>query len=102
MYIVLLALLLLLCVITVFFSFCYVNTVCGFTTEYLDLIDRNYCNAAARRMYEYVFVYTCLLLLCSAAILQLLLLAAACCCLLLLFVIVCRMAKKNVSVVHCI
>ena len=25
------------------FSFCYVDTVCGFVTEYLDLIDYNYC-----------------------------------------------------------
>ena len=54
MYVVLLTLLLLLCVvITVFFSFCYVDTVCGFATDCLDLIDYNF--------------YTCLLYTSDAA-----------------------------------
>ena len=59
-------------VITVFFSFCYVDTVCGFTTEYLDLIDYNYYTVRCCTTYEYVFVCTCLLL-CSA-------LLYCCCC----------------------
>ena len=73
-YIVLLALLLLLlCVLfLLFFSFCYVDTVCGFTTEYLDLIDYNYYTVRCCTTYEYVFVYTCLLL-CSV-------LLYCCCC----------------------
>ena len=75
-------------VITVFFSFCYVDTVCGFTTEYLDLIDYNYYTVRCCTTYEYVFAYTCLLLF------SVLLYCCyySCCCLLLLFVIVCRMA----------
>ena len=65
-----------------FFSFCYVDTVCGFTAEYLDLIDCNYytvhlidCNYYTVRCttYGYVFVYTCVLL-CSVLL--------WCCCLL--------------------
>ena len=45
MYIVLLALLvmLLFVLLLLFFSFCYIDTVCGFTTEYLDPIDYNVC-----------------------------------------------------------
>ena len=39
------------------------DTVCGFTTEYLDLIDYNYYTVRCCKTYEYVFVYTCLLLL---------------------------------------
>ena len=57
----------------------YVDTVCGFTVEYVDVIDYNYYTARCCTTYKYVFVYTCLLLL---------------------FVIVCRMAKF-VPVVHC-
>ena len=45
-----------------FFSFCYVDTVCAFTTEYLDLIDCSYYTVRCYTTYEYVFVYTCLLL----------------------------------------
>ena len=77
----------LLCVLfLLFFSFCYVDTVCGFTTEYLDLIDYNYNYYTVRcgTTYEYVFVYTCLLLCSALLCCCLLLLAAACCCLLLL------------------
>ena len=77
-----------------FFSFCYVDTVCGFTAEYLDLVHYNYVVRCCTT-YEYVFVYSCLLLcrvldccccllLLVAACCCLLLLAAACCCLLLL------------------
>ena len=75
------------------FSFRYLDTVCGFTTEYLDLIDYNY-TVRCCTMYEYVFAYTChvlLLLLCSSVLLYCL--WCSCCCLLLLFVIMCRMAK---------
>ena len=74
-------------------SFCYVGIVCGFRTEYLDLIDYH-CTLRCCATYEYVFVYTChvlLLLLCS--VLQYWY------CLLLLFVIVCRMTTL-VAVVH--
>ena len=53
-YIVLLPLLL-LCYCCCF-SFCHVDTVCGFTTEYLDLIDYNY-TVRGCTTYEYVFVY---------------------------------------------
>ena len=67
--------LLLLCVLLLFFSFCYVDTVCGFTTEYLDLIDYNYYTKRCCTTYENVFVYTCLLL-CSVAAAA----AAYCCC----------------------
>ena len=47
--VVLLALLLLLCALLLlfFFSFCHVDTVCSFTTEYLDLIDYNYYEGPA-------------------------------------------------------
>ena len=57
------------------FSFYCINTVFGFTTEYLDLINCNY-TVRCYTTYEYVFVYTCHVLL------------------LLLFVVACRMAKK--------
>ena len=53
--------------------------MCGFITEYLDLIDYNQYTVRCCTTYEYVFVYTCLPL-CSVAILlllQQLLLAAA-------------------------
>ena len=65
------------------------DTVCGFTTEYLDLIDYNLYTVRCCTTYEYVFVYTCLLLW------SVLLYCCcySCCCLLLLFVIVCRTAK---------
>ena len=63
---------------------CYVDTVRGFT-EYLDLIDYNYCTVRSCTTYEYVFVYICLLL-CSVL---LHFLCCSCCCLLLLFFIVC-------------
>ena len=77
----------------------YVDTVCGFTTNYLDLIDYNYQVRYTVRCcttYEYVFVYTChvLLLLLDCVLL-------CCCCLLLLFVHgvpECRI----VAVVHCV
>ena len=76
---------LLLCVTNVA-SFCYVDTVCGFTTEYLHLIDYNY-TARCCTTYEYIFVYTYHVLLLPGAaalwcvalllLLQTLLLAAA-------------------------
>ena len=62
-------------VLLLFFSFCYIDTVCGFTTEYLDLIDYNYYTKRCCTTYENVFVYTCLLL-CSVAAAA----AAYCCC----------------------
>ena len=72
------------------------DTVCGFTTEYLDLIDYNLYTVRCCTTYEYVFVYTCLLL-CSVLLYCC---CCSCCCLLLLFVIVCQMANF-VPVVHC-
>ena len=57
-------LLLLRCVlllVLLFFSFCYVDTVCGFTTEYLDLIHYKHDAVRCCTTYEYV-VYTCLVL----------------------------------------
>ena len=77
------------------FSFYCINTVFGFTTEYLDLINCNY-TVRCYTTYEYVFVYTChvlllLLLLCSVLLYCC---SCSCCCLLLLFVVACRMAKK--------
>ena len=75
------------------FSFCYLDTVWSFTTEYLDLIDYNY-TVRCCTTYEYVFVYTChvfvLLMLCVAIML-----------LLLLFAIVCRVTQF-VAVLYCI
>ena len=71
-----------------------VDTVCGFATEYLDLIDYHYYTVRCCTTFEYAFVYTCLLL-CIVLLYILLLLQ------LLLFVIVCRMATF-VAVVHCI
>ena len=44
------------------FSFCYLDTVWSFTTEYLDLIDYNYAVRCCTT-YEYVLVYTCHVLL---------------------------------------
>ena len=93
----LLVLLLMLCVLLLFFSFCYVGTVCGFATEHLDLIDYNYYTVRCCTTFEYVFVYTCLLL----CIVLIYCCCCSCSCLLLLFVIVCRMAKF-VPMVHCI
>ena len=65
--------------------------MCGFTTEYLDLIYYFFVLfVRCCTTYEYVCVYTCLLL-CSV------LLCCCCCsscCLRLLFVIVCRMTKS--------
>ena len=59
----LLALLLLLCVLLIQrFLFCYVDTVCGFTSEYLDLVDYIYFTVRCCTTYEYALVYTCLLL----------------------------------------
>ena len=69
------------------FSFCYVDIVRGFTTEYLDLllIDYNY-NVRCCTTYE-MYLYTCyvlfLLLLCSALLYcsnAVAAAAAACCC----------------------
>ena len=53
-----------LCAVTIFtfFSICYVDTVCGFATEHLDLIDYNYYTVRCCTTYEYTFVYTCLLM----------------------------------------
>ena len=82
-------------VITYFFYFCYIDTVCGCVTEYLDLIDYDNFTVRCLTTDECVFVYTCLLL-CSVV-----LYCCYCSCLLLLFVIVCRTAKF-VPVVHCI
>ena len=79
------------------FYFCYVDTVCGLTTAYLDLMDLIDYNCYSVRFcttYEYVFVYTCLLL-CSVLLYCC---CCSCCCLLLLF-IVCQMASF-VRVVH--
>ena len=95
-YIVLLPLLLLCVVITYCccFSFCYVDTVCGFTTEYLDLL-LIYCNYTVRccTMYDCIFCCCCSVVVCCYTAAMLLLL--------LLFIIVCRMTKF-VVVVHCI
>ena len=44
------------------FLFCYVDTVCGFATDYLDLIDYNYNAICCCTTYKQIFVYTCLLL----------------------------------------
>ena len=90
-------LLLLLCVLLLLCLFSLQDTVCGFTTEYLDLIDYNLYTVRCCTTYEHVFVYTCLLL-CSVLLYCC---YCSCCCLLLLFVIVCRMAKF-VAGVHCI
>ena len=84
------------------FSFCYVDTVCGFTTEYLELIDHNY-TVRCSPTYECVFVYTChvlslLLQLCSVLLYWC---CCSCYCLLLLLVIVYRTAKF-VAVVRCV
>ena len=76
------------------------DTVCGLTTEYLDLIDYNYYTVRCCTTYEYVFVYTCLLLY-TGSVLLYCCCCYSCCCLLLMFFIVCRMAKF-VPVVHCI
>ena len=54
------------------FSFRYVDTVCGFTPEYLDLIDYKYYTVRCCTTWEYVFVdNTCL---------QLYLCHSCCCC----------------------
>ena len=55
------------------FFFLFVRHLCGFTTEYLDLIHVDYtdCTTYVR---EYVFVYTWYLACISAAA------AALCCC----------------------
>ena len=70
---------------------CYVDTVCGFTTEYLDLLDiKCYYTIRCCMTYECSFVYTCHVLLlppllfCSVLLyycllLQLLLIAATVC-----------------------
>ena len=66
-----------LCCFTVYFSFCYVDTVCGFTTEYLDLIDYNYYTAARRTsMYSYIPACCCVVCCYTAVAVA----AAACCC----------------------
>ena len=70
----------LLCVLfLLFFSFCYVDTVCGFTTEYLDLIDYHYYTVRCCTTYQYGFVYTCLLL-CSVLLYWCFVAAAAAAC----------------------
>ena len=62
-------------VLLLLFLFCYVETVCGFTTEYLDLLDINsYYIVRCWMTYEYAFVYTHHVLL-----LPLLLLSVVCC-----------------------
>ena len=65
-------------VLLLIFSFCYVDTVCSLTTEYLDSIDYNYDTVRCCTTNEYVFLYT-YLLPCSVLLfrccLQLLLLA---------------------------
>ena len=86
MYVVLLTLLLLLCVaITVFFSFCYVDTVCGFATDCLDLIDYNFYTVLqdVRVCIGSVLLIPacCCVVCCYTAVAAA---AAACCCLLLL------------------
>ena len=79
-------------VLLLLFLFCYVETVCGFTTEYLDLLDIN-SDYTVRCCMTYVRVCICIYPPCTSAtaaaalscvslllLLQLLLLAAACCC----------------------
>ena len=90
-----------LCVIVCCFSFCYVDTVCGFATEYTWTwsIIISILYAAARRTSMYSYIPTCCCVLCCYTAVAAA--AATCCCLLLLFATVCRMAKF-VSVVHCI
>ena len=65
-----------LCCFTVYFSFCYVDTVCGFTTEYLDLIDYNYYTAA-RRTSMYSYIPACCCVVCCYTAVDAV--AAACC-----------------------
>ena len=49
----------LLCVLLLtFFSFCYGDTVCGFTTEYLDLMSYHYAEL------HYVQVHICKVVFC--------------------------------------
>ena len=45
-----------------YFSFCYVDTVCGFTIDYLDLMDYMH-TVRCWTTYEYVFVCACHVLL---------------------------------------
>ena len=73
----------LLCVLfLLLFLFCFVDTVCGLTTEYLDLIDYDYTVAAAQRtsMYLYIpatYFCCCSVMCCYTAVAAA---AAACCC----------------------
>ena len=83
--------------------FCFLETVRGFTTEYLDLLNINsYYTVRCCMTYEYAFVYIrhVLLLLLPFTVL-LYCCCSSSCCLLLLFDKVCRMANIF-AVVHCI
>ena len=90
-----------ICIHSCFFSFCYVDTMCGFTTEYQHLINYKY-TVRCYTTYEYLFVYTCHVLLLLLGSVLLYCCCCSCWCLLLLFVIVCWMAKFMLWFLHLI
>ena len=69
----------LLCVLfLLLFLFCFVDTVCGLTTEYLDLIDYSTVRCCTAHKYvSYVPACCCVVCCCTAFVAAA---AAACCC----------------------
>ena len=96
------------CVITVVSRLVTLDTVCGFPTEYLDLINFNYtlpCCTAYVRVCICVYlprIFAAACCWCFSAVVCCYTVVCCCsCCCLLQFVIVCRVTKL-VAVVHCI